>query len=349
MRKFNVQPTDKAIVAKLQNKVDNLTKPKGSLGVLEDMAIQIGAIQQSLCPTLNTPHHVVFAADHGIAEEGVSFSPQEVTRQMVLNFQQGGAGINFFARQHRIALEIVDVGVNTDFSELNQPLVDNKIAKGTRNYLNEAAMSIEELNQAIEYGAESSDHCCERGCNIISFGEMGITNTSSSSIWMSYLTGIELRECIGAGSDHTGGIVEHKCDVLGRAVERFKSENIEPTPIEIMRQFGGFEMVAAVGAMLRAAELNMVVIIDGFIMTACALMAATLQPNFVDYAIYGHCGDEAGHKKALEHLNAKPLLNLGLRLGEGTGALCAYPIIDSSIRMINEMSSFEQQDVTKYF
>lgn len=347
MRDFSIKATNAEIVAVLQNKVDNLTKPKGSLGLLEELAIQIGAIQQSLTPTLHNPHHVVFAADHGIADEGVSFSPQEVTRQMVLNFQQGGAGINFFARQHKFTLEIVDVGVNADFTAEQQPLVDNKIAKGTKNYLYEPAMSIDQLCQAIEYGAEATDRCYSKGCNIISFGEMGIANTSSSSIWMSILMNIPLRDAVGAGSDHTGGIIEHKYNILSRAVERVSGGNL--SPIEVMREFGGFEMVATVGAMLRAAELEMIIIIDGFIMTACALMASTLYPHFGDYTIYGHCGDETGHRKVLDYLGAKPLLHLGLRLGEGTGAICAYPIIDSAVRMINEMSSFEQREVTKYF
>lgn len=346
MKSFSIKKVNEEIQEYLIDKVDNLTKPKGALGLLEDIAIQIGMIQKTLSPVLNKPHHIVFAGDHGIADEGVSFSPQEVTRQMVVNFQQGGAGVNFLARQHNIALKIVDTGVNHDFPKECQPLIDMKIRKGTRNYLYEAAMTSDEAECAMANGAECTQQCYNEGCNIISFGEMGITNTSSSAIWMSYLAGVSLDKCIGAGSDHTGAIVDHKYNVLNRAMNNYQGDG---TPYDIMCYFGGYEMVATVGAMLKAAELGMVIVIDGFIMTACTLMASKINPHFIDYCIFGHQGDESGHKIMLEHLKAKPILHLGLRLGEGTGALCSYPIIDSAVRMINEMNSFKKIKVTKYF
>ena len=346
MREFSIDKPNSKITSSLQSKVDNLTKPKGSLGLLEELAVQVGTIQQSLTPTLRNPHHVLFAADHGIAEEQVSFSPQEVTRQMVFNFQQGGAGINFFARQHNIAMELVDVGVMGTFAPEKSASHRHEDPQRRATTSMRSTMTNEECERTIECGAEITDRCFQRGCNVISFGEMGITNTSSSAIWMSLLTGIPLRECIGAGSDHTGGIVEHKYNVLSRAMENYNGDN---SPLDVMRYFGGYEMVATVGAMLRAAEHKMVILVDGFIMTACVLMAQSLYPHLGDYCIYGHQGDEAGHKLALQKLGAKPILHLGLRLGEGTGALCAYPIVDSAVRMINEMSSFEKQSVTKYF
>lgn len=346
MKLFNIAELNRDIDSHLRDKIDNLTKPKGSLGLLEDIAIQIGTIQQTLSPSLNKPHHILFAADHGIVAEGVSPSPKEVTRQMVLNFQQNGAGVNFLARQHNIALEIVDTGVDYDFPEDCQPLIDRKIRKGTRNYLYEAAMTYDEAERSIVNGAERTQLSYDRGCNIISFGEMGITNTSSSALWMSYLTSLPLDKCVGPGCDHTGSIVKHKYNVLSRSMDNYKGDG---SPFDIMCYFGGYEMVATVGAMLKAAELGMVIVIDGFIMSACALMASKLQPYFLDYCIFGHEGDELGHKMILEYLNAKPILHLGLRLGEGTGALCAYPIIDSAVRMINEMNSFKRIEVTKYF
>ena len=342
---FNIEKPKDEIRSYLQDKIDNLTKPKGSLGMLEDLAVQIGWIQQTLNPQLNHPCHIVFAGDHGIAAEGVSCSPQEVTYQMIANFWAGGAGINFLARQHHFDLKIVDSGVNFDF-EPDAPIIRMKIRKSTRNYLHEAAMSQEEMELSVERGAACVQACFEEGCNVIGFGEMGITNTSSSALWMSYLTGISLEKCIGAGCDHTGNIVSHKYNVLKQSMANYEGDvSVE----DIMRYFGGYEMVMAVGAMLKAAELKMIILVDGFIMTSCLLAASKLNPGVLDYCIFGHQGDEAGHKLLLEHLQAKPILHLGLRLGEGTGALCAFPIVDSAVRMINEMNSFKQIEVTKYF
>ncbi len=348
MRAFNVVKPDEKIRPLLQDKVDNLTKPKGSLGVLEELAVQLGVIQQSLTPELKHQTHVVFAADHGIVDEGVSVSPKEVTRQMVFNFLSGGAGVNFLACQHGFRLEVVDSGVDYDFTECEQygRIIDRKIRRGTRNYLNEAAMSVDECDRSIDAGAEVVDGVYNDGCNVIGFGEMGITNTSSSAIWMSYLAQIDLKECVGAGSDYSGEITNHKYDVLRRAVENYRGD---ASPYDVMRYFGGYEMVMTVGAMLRAAELGMVILIDGFIMSACALMASKLNDNFIHYCVFGHVGDETGHKMLLDAMSARPILHLGFRLGEGTGALCAYPILESAVRMIREMSSFEKVAVTKYF
>lgn len=345
MKQFNIERPQDDIRQYLQEEIDNLTKPKGSLGTLEDIAMQIGWIQQTLSPKLNNPCHIVFAGDHGIAAEGVSLSPQEVTYQMIVNFWNGGAGINFLARQHNFKLKIVDSGVNFDFKP-EDPIIDMKIRKGTRNYRHEAAMTLEEMELAIERGAKCVEDCFKEGCNVIGFGEMGITNTSSSSLWMTYLTNIPLEKCIGAGCDHTGSIVEHKHKVLKASIDNYQgSQSIE----NIMRYFGGYEMVMSVGAMLKAAELKMIILVDGFIMTNCMLAASRINKEVLNYAIFGHQGDEAGHKLLLEYLNAKPILNLGLRLGEGTGALCAYPIIESAVHMINEMNSFKEIKVTKYF
>lgn len=345
MKSFHIKTPDKAIVPALRDKIDNLTKPKGSLGVLEDLAIQIGTIQQTLSPELKNPQNIVFAADHGIVVEGVSFSAPEVTAQQIYNFVKGGAGINMFARQHHFGLKIVDCGVNADFGDL-PGLINRKIRKSTSNYLHEPAMSPEEMEQAITIGAEITVSAYEEGCNIISFGELGMANTSASSIWMSCFTGIPLKDCVGAGSGLNTQGIEHKYNVLHRAMENYRGNG---TPEDILRWFGGFEMVAAVGGMLQAAELGMIIIIDGFIMTNCVLAASKLYPAVLEYCIFGHQGDEAGHQLVLKSLNARPLLNLGLRLGEGTGAICAYPIIESAIHMINEMTNFKQAAVTKYF
>lgn len=345
MRTFDIKIPDKKITAALQDKIDNLTKPKGSLGRLEALAVQVGTIQQTLSPELNRPQNIVFAADHGIVVEGVSFSAPEVTAQQIYNFLKGGAGINMFARQHNFGLKVVDCGVNADFGNL-PGLIDRKIRKSTSNYLHESAMTGTEFEQAIAIGAETVDLVRSEGSNIVSFGELGMANTSASSIWMSSFTGIPLKECVGAGSGLNTQGIQHKYNVLRQAMENYRGDG---TTADILRWFGGFEMVAAVGGMLRAAEQGMVIIIDGFIMTNCVLAASRLYPAVLEYCIFGHQGDEAGHKLILDYLHAQPLLNLGLRLGEGTGAICAYPIIESAIRMINEMSSFQQAAVTKYF
>ena len=345
MRQFSIQIPDKAIVPALQDKIDNLTKPKGSLGRLEELAVQLGTIQQTLSPELKNPQNIVYAADHGVVVEGVSFSAPEVTAQQIYNFVKGGAGINMFARQHHFGLKVVDCGVNADFGDL-PGLIHRKIRKSTSNYLHEAAMSPAEMVQAIETGAEIVRLVHSEGTNIVSFGELGMANTSASSIWMSYFTGIPLKECVGAGSGLNAKGIEHKYNILRQSMENYKGTG---TPEDIIRWFGGFEMVAAVGGMLQAAELGMTIIIDGFIMTNCILAASQLYPEVLEYCIYGHQGDEAGHKLVLDFLKAKPLLNLGLRLGEGTGAICAYPIIESAVRMINEMTSFKEAAVTKYF
>lgn len=345
MRQFHIEVPDKTLVTALQDKIDNLTKPKGSLGRLEELAVQIGTVQQTLSPELRFPQNVIFAADHGIVAEGVSFSAPEVTAQQVPNFLKGGGGIGMFCRQHGFKLKVVDCGVNADFGEL-PGLIRRKIRKGTRNYLHEAAMTPEEMDRALETGAEITDRVYDEGSNIISFGEMGIGNTSSSSLWMTYFTGIPLKACVGAGSGLNSSGIEHKYNVLQAAMDNYRGDR---SPRDIIRWFGGYEMVAAVGAMLRAAEHRMLILVDGFIMTNCVLAAVQFYPAVQEYCIFGHEGDEAGHRLVLQTLHARPLLNLGLRLGEGTGAICAYPILESAVRMMNEMTTFQQAAITKYF
>lgn len=342
---FRIEKPDIALAPALEDKINNLTKPKGSLGTLEKIALQIGLIQQTLSPALHHPTNVIYASDHGIADEGVSKSPKEVTRQVIHNFLNGGAGVCFLARQHGFELKIVDGGVDFDFPLISR-LIDRKIRKGTRNFLYEAAMTQAEMELALQYGAEIVSDCHREGCNVISFGEMGIGNTAASSMWMTCLTDIPLIDCVGAGSGLDDEGIRHKYNVLKQALDNYSGTR-EAT--DVMRYFGGYEMVMAVGGMLRAAELKMVILVDGFIMTNCILAASRLYPNMLPYCIFGHCGDESGHKRVLDALGAEPLLNLGLRLGEGSGSVCAYPIVDSAVRMINEMHTFDQASVTKYF
>lgn len=345
MKQFTIEKPDEVIRPLLMDKINNLTKPKGALGTLEELALQIGWIQQTLSPTLRSPQNILFAADHGIVEEGVSKSPKEITWQQLSHFLHGGAGVTFFCRQHGFKLKLVDAGVDYDLP-YEKGIINMKVRKSTRNYLHEAAMTREEMELCIERGAQVVRDSYNEGCNVVSFGEMGIANTSSSSLWMHALTGIPLAQCVGAGSGLDDEGVRHKYNVLKQSYDNYQGDY---SPEDIIRYFGGYEMVMAIGGMLQAAELNMVILVDGFIMTNCMLAASKLYPNVLHYAIYGHQGDEAGHKLVLDVLHAKPLLNLGLRLGEGTGAICAYPIVDSAVRMINEMDSFTSASVTKYF
>ena len=347
MKQFNIQPTDKSIADSIQQKIDHLNKPKGSLGRLEELAMQVCLIQHTLSPSLNHPCHLLLGGDHGIEREGVSVSPREVTWQQMINFTHGGGGVNMFCRQHGFNLSIVDVGVDYDLSDV-EGVIDRKIARGTCNFLHEPAMSEEQFNLTIEVGCELVDDCAKKGCQILSVGEMGIANTSPSSIWMSLFGDIPLDECIGAGAGLSNPGIEHKRQVLNAALKHY-NETMGPSDVNAIRYFGGFEMVAAIGALLRAVELGIIVLVDGFIMTACAIAAIRLYPAAQDYMIFTHCGDESGHRRMLDIVGAKPLLNLGLRLGEGTGALCAFPIIDSAVRMINEMNNFDTAKITKYF
>ena len=345
MKGYNIQAPDLSIKEALTDKINNLTKPKGSLGTLEELAMQIGLIQQTLTPTLCRPQNIIFCADHGIAEEGVSVSPKEVTWQQTIHFTHGGGGVNFLTHQHGFGLKIVDAGVDFDLP-YERGIINMKVRKGSRNFLHEAAMTEEEMNLCLERGAEMVKRCEAEGSNILSFGEMGIGNTSPSSIWMHLFTGIPLAQCVGAGSGLNSQGVSRKLLILQQAIDNYNGGN---SPKEIIRYFGGYEMVMAIGAMLQAAEDHLIILVDGFIMTACMLAAIQLYPDVKHYAIFGHCGDESGHKLLLDAMGAKPLLSLGLRLGEGTGAICAYPIVDSAVRMINEMESFQKASITKYF
>lgn len=342
-----IPETDKNFIPALEDKINNLNKPKGSLGRLESLALQVGLIQHTLTPKLQHPCHILFGADHGIERENVSVSPREVTWQQMINFGKGGGGVNMFCRQHGFKLRVVDVGVDYDFDLTKYThIIDRKIAHGTQNFLHGPAMTQDEYKRALAIGAEMVDECHAEGCNVISFGEMGIANTSPSSIWMHLFLNIPLDKCVGAGAGLNNDGIRHKYEVLKESVERYKQEHASEDAIAY---FGGFEMVAAIGAMLQAAERKMVVLVDGFIMTACMLAASQIDKTVLEYAVFGHCGDESGHKLMLDGMGAQPLLHLGLRLGEGTGAICAYPILQSAVNMINEMDNFAHAEITKYF
>ena len=345
---FKIAAPDDALRPRIQEKIDNLNKPKGSLGRLESLAMQVCMVQQTLEPSLAHPCHLLLGGDHGIEREGVSVSPREVTWQQMVNFTHGGGGVNMFCRQHGFKLRIVDVGVDHDLSS-TPGIIDRKIARGTQNFLYGPAMTEEQFGQALNVGVELVDDCVAEGCRVLCVGEMGIANTSPSSIWMHLFCHIPLERCIGAGAGLDSAGVRHKYEVLSRSLERYNQLSSLTSHLSPLTYFGGFEMVAAIGAMLRAAEQHLIILVDGFIMTACALAAIQLEPESRHYMVFTHCGDESGHRLMLDAMHAEPLLHLGLRLGEGTGALCAFPIVDSAVRMMNEMNNFKDAAITKYF
>ncbi len=330
----------------LQQKIDNKTKPVGALGMLETLALQIGVIQNTLSPQIHKPHIVVFAADHGIAATGlVNPYPQAVTAQMVLNFIQGGAAINIFCRQNNIALTVVDAGVNFDF-ETDVKINHVKIAKATCNYLEAPAMSKQQCKEAIAKGGIIVSGIFDNGCNCIGFGEMGIGNTSSASLIMSVLLNLPVKDCVGNGTGTNEEQLKIKIATLEKVFTLQQLNTLANQPIELLTKIGGFEIAMMTGAYLKAAELNMVIVVDGFIATAALLIAQKINEKVIDYCVFAHTSGEQGHKKMLEYFKATPLLQLGLRLGEGTGAALAIPLLQSAVTFLNEMASFETAGVS---
>ncbi|WP_299619914.1 nicotinate-nucleotide--dimethylbenzimidazole phosphoribosyltransferase [uncultured Tenacibaculum sp.] len=340
-----ITPISTTLINDIQKKIDFKTKPIGSLGVLEKIALQISQIQNTLTPELNNPAVVVFAGDHGIVKnKPVSPYPQEVTQQMVLNFTQGGAAINVFCKQNNIDLYIVDAGVNGTF-EYSEKLLNHKIANGTSDYSEGKAMSENQCKAALKAGKKVIQKLHNQGTNIVGFGEMGIGNTSAASLLMSYFTNTPIEKCVGKGTGLDDNGVNTKGEIL-RAVFDLHKNNIH-NPIDVLTSFGGFEIVMLCGAMLEAVRLQMTILIDGFIVTSALLAAQAIDKNVLDYCIFSHTSGEQGHEKMLSYLNVKPILNLGMRLGEGSGVAVAYPIIKSAVNFLNEMATFESANVSE--
>ncbi|WP_281637551.1 nicotinate-nucleotide--dimethylbenzimidazole phosphoribosyltransferase [Flavobacterium marginilacus] len=340
---FNLELITPEISEALQQKIDNKTKPLGSLGVLEILAKQIGTVFQTLEPKITKPHIAVFAGDHGIANHGVSAYPQDVTRQMVTNFLEGGAGINVFCRQNNIGLTIVDAGVNYDFPT-NANLISAKIGKGTQSFLHTSAMSETELNLCFAKGKEVVNSVFETGCNCIGFGEMGIGNTSTASVLMSILLELPIEDCVGQGTGVVDEKLIQKQDILKKSIENYKGSNNLQSKLAY---FGGFEILQMAGGMLQAKQNNMLVLVDGFISSVAFLIAYKMNPSVKENTIFCHSSAEKGHQKILDYLNVQPLLQLDLRLGEGTGCAVAFPIIQSAVSFLNEMASFESAGVSR--
>ena len=330
------------ILEQLQQKIDFKTKPIGSLGSLEKLALQIGLLQNTVTPKLSNQTIVVFAGDHGIAKNGVSAFPQEVTFQMVMNFLQGGAAINIFSNQNNITLKIVDSGVNFDF-EINKNLTNAKIAHGTKSFLKEKAMTENQLQQCFDKGAEIVNQIVKNGCNVIGFGEMGIGNTSSATMLMSYLCNLPIEKCVGRGTGLDDLQFENKISILKQA-KTFHG-HLE-NPKEVLQTFGGFEIAQMCGAMLSAFENNVLILVDGFIASNAFLVAYKINAAIIQNAVFCHLSDEFGHQNLLNYLGVEPLLKLNMRLGEGTGCAVAYPVIESAVNFLNNMASFESARIS---
>ncbi len=336
-------PVHRALSAAIQQKIDQKTKPVGALGQLETVALQIALIQQTLSPVLQNPHLLVFAGDHGLTAEGVSAYPAAVTYQMVLNFLNGGAAVNVFCRQNGLSLVVCDVGVNGTFEANADNFVKYKVRPGTRNARHEPAMTADECAAAMDAGRTLVNGVAHKGCNVVGFGEMGIGNTSSAALLMHGLTGFDLSLCVGRGTGLTNDALHRKVVILQEIAD--KQPDLTD-PLDWLIAVGGYEIAAIAGGMLQAAENRMVILIDGFIATAALLIAHAVEPNVLDYCVFCHQSGELGHPLLLDFLGAKPLLNLGMRLGEGSGCAVAYPIITAAVAMLNNMATFASAGVS---
>jgi nicotinate-nucleotide--dimethylbenzimidazole phosphoribosyltransferase len=329
----------------LQNKINQKTKPPGSLGQLEAMALQIGLIQKTLNPVISQPHIIVFAADHGIAEHGVvNPYPQSVTAQMVLNFINGGAAINIFCKQLGIVLKVVDAGVKYDF-EAALPIIQSSVGKGTADYSKENAMSLAQVSACFQKGASIVTDIFEKGSNCVGFGEMGIGNSSAAALILHHYTGLPISECVGRGTGASNMQLLQKQKVLEEVTVFHDLSKQAWSAEELISKIGGFEIAMMTGAYLEAKERNMVIVVDGFIATAALMTAYAINKTVLDHCVFAHRSEEKGHQHMLSYFKAEPLLQLGLRLGEGTGAALAIPLIQNAVAFLNEMASFESAGV----
>ena len=339
----NITPVNKEVGQAALTHINNLTKPLGSLGELEKVAVTVAEITGEKFPVVSPPGVIVFAADHGVAEQGVSAYPQEVTAQMAINVLRNGAGINVFTNAINGLIRIVDVGIKTDLSE--ESLIVDKVAYGTKNFAKEEAMTRSDAVSSLEVGMKAAKEIIDSGAKLLIVGELGIANTTASSAVVAAITQLEVRSLVGKGTGVDSKALEHKIAVVEEALQLHKPNGEDG--LNVLQKVGGFEIGAMAGAMLYAASRKIPILLDGFICTASALIASKLSSNVVDYMIGGHQSVEPGHRAALAVLGKKPLIELQLRLGEGTGAALAYPIVEAATKMIREMATFESANISK--
>jgi nicotinate-nucleotide--dimethylbenzimidazole phosphoribosyltransferase len=337
-----IPPVDEGIRTAAYRRLDVLTKPRGALGRLEPLAAQVCAIQGTMDVRIVQPVGIVFAADHGVADRGVSAYPREVTAQMVANFLHGGAAISVLAKLQGIELWIVDAGVDGDCS-VHPRLIEAKIRRGTRNFIDEPAMTPEECAAALQWGRDVVERVMPGAGNTLILGEMGIGNTAAAAMLMHGLTGRELIDCVGRGTGLDDGGLQRKRQLLALALERRAAP---PDPLELLAEFGGFEIAMLAGAVLAGAARRAVILVDGFTATVAAALAARWDPGVLDYCVFGHCSAEHAHRALLEHLQVQPLLDLGMRLGEGSGAALALSVVRAAVALFTEMATFEGAGVS---
>ena len=339
-----IKPVNSDLLQQAQTRLDNKTKPLGSLGRLEEFARRIVAISGSLQPDVSRKVVFTFAGDHGIVEEGVSLFPKEVTPQMVLNFLSGGAGINVLARHVGAEVRVVDVGVDYDFAD-NIGLIRKKVARGTKNFAKGPAMTRAEMLAALKVGIELADQCTSEGVGLVGTGEMGIGNTTPSSAIIAAISGKSVAEVTHRGTGINDAALRNKIRVIEAGLAINKPDPADP--LDVLLKVGGLEIAAIAGLVLGCAANSIPVVIDGFISTAGALIASELHPNIRDYIFAAHQSVEIGHRFMLERIGAEPILDLHLRLGEGTGAALAMTLIEAGVKVLNEMATFEQAGVSQ--
>ncbi|MGB4405429.1 MAG: nicotinate-nucleotide--dimethylbenzimidazole phosphoribosyltransferase [Sphaerochaeta sp.] len=336
---MSVQPIDKRRLEELEEALLAKAMPPGSLGELARLAVRVALITPGRLSRLSL---LLFAGDHGIHSEGITHSPQEITAQQCVNFAKGGGACGLFARCNGVDLTVVDMGVNHTFSP-SDGVVDCKVGFGTENFLVSKAMDEEQCFTAMEAGKAQVRKKKQAGFDAIAFGEMGVGNTTSASAIAAAITGLSVRSVTGKGSGLSDEDLEHKCTVLERALARHPSRS----PLDVLSSFGGFEIAAIAGGIIEAASLSMPILLDGFITTAAALISCALEPACKDYIVPCHLSAFEGHDLLLNYLDlSHPVLSLGMQLGEGTGALSAWPIISQASRILPEMTSFEVGGVT---
>ena len=340
-----IEKLDVSLMEETQRRLDNLTKPRGSLGRLEEIAKQVVGITKKRNPSFKNKVIFVMAADHGVTEEGVSAYPKEVTSQMVYNFIKGGAAINVLAKHVGARVLVVDMGVDGKLEIESPNFKDRKINYGTKNMAKEPAMTKEEAIRAIEAGIEVFEEELSKGMDIVATGDMGIGNTTSSSAIASCLTGISVKDLTGRGTGISDEVLLRKIEVIEEAI-RVNQPN-PSDPIDVLSKVGGFEIGGLVGVILASVAKRIPVVIDGFISGTAALIACSLKKEVKDFLIAGHCSAEKGHKLILEYLGLKPLLNLDMRLGEGTGAALGISIVEASIKILTQMATFEEAGVSR--
>ncbi len=337
-----IEQPDSAYLKKALAKQQQLTKPPGSLGLLEEIAVRLAAMQKTEHPSIEQVWVSIFAADHGIAEESVSAFPQIVTTEMVKNFANSGAAINVLSRYIKADFEVIDVGLIAAIEE--EGIISERAGNGTENFVKKAAMTERQLHAALATGKAAVERAVKHQAQLFIGGEMGIANTTSASAMAAALTGLSVEQLTGAGTGIEGEIIKHKVNIIERAISLHQS--FLETPLNVLQYLGGFEIAALVGAYVFSAQRGLPILVDGFIATTAALLAIKINPEIQSWLMYAHCSEEKGHRLVLDYLHAKPLLHLNMRLGEGSGAAVAVPILQIACKLQNEMATFQQAEIT---